>query len=174
MLAPLEEPSREVLGDLPRGQVARAKLPTKNRVILVANDTPDSLSAIAASLTDEGYTPLTACDGQEVLRELQRQAVDLVALDVSMPTMDGVVTCREMRSHPDFSRLPVIIYGDLEDANRREEAFRAGCNVYVSLTDPDGLLGPIEDLLGEAAEPVFLDELAKPTEIGRASCRERV
>lgn len=136
---------------------------TKNRVILVANDTPASLSAIAASLTEEGYTPLAVCDGHEVLRELQRSDVDLVALDVSMPVMDGVVTCRELRSNPDFSRLPVIIYGDLDDANRREESFRAGCNVYVSLTDPDGLLGPIEDLLGEATEPVFLDELAEPT-----------
>ena len=66
--------------------------------ILVCDDEKDIVSALHIYLSAEGYRVLTAFDGLEALRLLDREEVHLVLLDVMMPVMDGWAVCRAIRA----------------------------------------------------------------------------
>ena len=73
--------------------------------ILIADDEKDILRLIQISLEENGYTVLTAQNGQEAWEILQSRPVDLAILDVMMPKMDGFNLLRKIREH---STIPVI------------------------------------------------------------------
>ena len=65
--------------------------------ILVCDDEKDIVSALHIYLSAEGYRVLTAFDGPEALRLLDREEVHLVLLDVMMPGMDGITAMTRLR-----------------------------------------------------------------------------
>ena len=74
--------------------------------ILVCDDEKDIVSALNIYLSAEGYRVLTAYDGYQALRLLDREEVHLILLDVMMPGMDGITAMTRLRqSH----NLPVIL-----------------------------------------------------------------
>ena len=77
--------------------------------ILIADDRPDNLQLLATRLESEGYTFLTATDGEETLRQINSELPDLVLLDVNMPKKDGFEVLSEMRADPRVAHIPVII-----------------------------------------------------------------
>ena len=74
--------------------------------ILVCDDEKDIVSALHIYLSAEGYRVLTAFDGPEALRQLDREEVHLVLLDVMMPGMDGITAMTRLRQS---RNLPVIL-----------------------------------------------------------------
>ena len=66
--------------------------------ILIVNDEPDQLSLMGSLLRKAGYSVLTAEDGLEGLSLARLEQPDLVISDVSMPRMDGLEFCREIRA----------------------------------------------------------------------------
>src|SRR5579863_2209337 len=81
-------------------------MPAKNTTILTADDDPQLLRLVARNLQLEGYTVLTASDGQNALEQIEAMLPDLVLLDVMMPKMDGFTVCQRVR---EFSTIPVIM-----------------------------------------------------------------
>ena len=77
--------------------------------ILVVDDEPTLRTILVEVLVDEGYTVVTARDGQEALEVFARDAPDLVLMDVMMPRMDGRAAFRAMREHAHGNGLPVIL-----------------------------------------------------------------
>jgi two-component system response regulator MprA len=67
--------------------------------ILVVDDEPSLRESVARSLRFEGYSVSTAVDGIDALDRLERVRPDAVVLDVMMPRLDGIETCRRMREH---------------------------------------------------------------------------
>src|SRR5438105_13060904 len=76
------------------------------RRVLVVDDEPHLLHAVQLYLEDEGFTVLTAANGQEALRKIREQLPDAVVMDVQMPGMDGFETLQELRK---VSSAPVIM-----------------------------------------------------------------
>lgn len=74
--------------------------------ILVCDDEKDIVSALNIYLSAEGYRVLTAFDGPEALRLLDREEVHLVLMDVMMPGMDGITAMTRLRQS---RNLPVIL-----------------------------------------------------------------
>jgi DNA-binding NtrC family response regulator len=78
-----------------------------SRTILVVDDDRPIVNVLADLLCDEGYHVRTAYDGQAALREIEREPVDLILSDVSMPKLDGPGLVRRLRERGEST--PVIL-----------------------------------------------------------------
>ncbi|HEY4711995.1 MAG TPA: response regulator, partial [Dehalococcoidia bacterium] len=78
--------------------------------ILVVDDDPDILDAVALILESQGYEVVTARDGIEGLANLKAEQPDLMILDLMMPRMDGFAVCKELQD-PRWSKyrdIPIL------------------------------------------------------------------
>lgn len=78
-----------------------------HHTILIVEDDNNQRALYEEELSEEGYHVLTASDGREALRVVEKQKPDLVVLDVNMPVMDGLDTLSQMLEFN--SKMPVII-----------------------------------------------------------------
>ena len=80
---------------------------TQARLLLV-DDQPANLQVLRDSLEDEGYEISIATSGRTALRVAEARRPDLILLDVMMPEMDGLETCRRLKQDPETREIPVI------------------------------------------------------------------
>ena len=92
--------------------------------VLVVDDEGDSREFVSRFLGRMGHRVTCATDGRDALRQLLREAPDVIVLDVRMPELDGVGLLEVLRSYLRFYELPVILLsaharGDEIDRARR-------------------------------------------------------
>lgn len=132
--------------------------------ILVCDDEKDIVSALNIYLSAEGYRVLTAYDGYQALRLLDREEVHLILLDVMMPGMDGFEVLRELREQEHGeTHLPVMLLtARAEDADQ-VRGLEGGADDYVTKPfSPIVLAARVRTLLkreGRAGAP--LEQLGK-------------
>jgi DNA-binding response OmpR family regulator len=107
--------------------------------ILVVDDDPRLLHIVAMYLGIEGYEVMTAENGDDGLTKLQDRPPDLVILDIMMPGMDGIETCRRMRGHAPTADIPIVMFSALSSDDDIERARVAGANHLI--TKPFNLVG---------------------------------
>ncbi len=113
-------------------------------IVLVVDDSPDTLSMLIEALEDAGLTTLVARDGLAALALLDRIEPDLILLDAVMPGIDGFETCRQIKQRPEMATTPVIFMTGLSDRAHVAKALRAGSVDYVSKpVAPDELIARI-------------------------------
>jgi len=104
---------------------------SKQKILLV-DDEPDILEMIGFNLEREGFEVFTAPNGRKALDLARAHTPDLILLDVMMPEMDGMETCRELR---DDARLKNTIIAFLTARNEdysQIAGFDAGADDYIS------------------------------------------
>ena len=106
--------------------------------ILVVDDDPQIRRVMKATLVSQGYEVMEARTGEEGLELVSRESPSLVLLDMNMPGMGGLETCRALRA---FSDVPVIVLTVRATEKDKVAALDAGGDDYV--TKPFG----IEELL---------------------------
>lgn len=99
--------------------------------ILVVDDMAIFRDPLAAMLKLAGHSTLVAVNGEDALRILERENVDLVLLDLAMPAMDGITFLKRLRAHPQKARTPVILLTAITDRARILEV--ASCGVQDCL-----------------------------------------
>ena len=97
--------------------------------ILVVDDEPAVRESLRRALQLEGYEVELARDGQEALESVRADGVDAMVLDVSMPRLDGLETCRRLRS--EGSALPVLMLTARDQVADRVAGLDAGADDYV-------------------------------------------
>jgi two-component system KDP operon response regulator KdpE len=102
--------------------------------ILVVDDEPQLRRAMRATLTDLGYSVIEAKSGEEALETLRKDSADLILLDLNMPGIGGLETCRAIRENSD---LPIIVVSVRNTERDKVEALDAGADDYV--TKPFGI-----------------------------------
>ncbi|MBD3161395.1 MAG: response regulator, partial [Candidatus Latescibacteria bacterium] len=100
--------------------------------ILVVDDEIYIVHILEFSLTMEGYTVLTASDGQEALQMIESERPDLVVLDIMMPKLDGYQVCQKLREDEQFKSLPVILLSAKGRPVDRETGLEAGADDYIT------------------------------------------
>ena len=100
--------------------------------ILVVDDEPDLRDLLAYNLEREGYTVATAADGHEALALAAATPPDLVLLDVMMPNLDGLATCRRLREHAHLRTLPVLMLTALDADADTVRGLDVGADAYLS------------------------------------------
>lgn len=102
--------------------------------ILVVDDEPEIRKAVAASLQAQGYTVQTAANGEEALNKAALSPPALVILDLMMPVMDGLETCRRLRAWTD---VPILVLSARSEEKQKVRALDLGADDY--LTKPFGM-----------------------------------
>jgi two-component system KDP operon response regulator KdpE len=97
--------------------------------ILVVDDEPQIRRVMRATLTAQGYEVQDARSGEEALERLHESKADLVLLDVNMPGMGGLATCRAIRAHSEVAVIMLTVRGDEAD---KVAALDAGADDYVT------------------------------------------
>jgi len=77
--------------------------------ILLVDDDPDFVEAVSLVLKPKKFDVVTACNGIEGLKKAMTEKPDLIVLDVMMPEKDGYAVCRELKSDPKMSHIPVLL-----------------------------------------------------------------
>jgi two-component system, OmpR family, KDP operon response regulator KdpE len=102
--------------------------------ILVVDDEPQLRRAMRATLSDLGYSVTEAKTGEEALEKLRSDSPDLILLDLNMPGIGGLETCRAIRETSD---IPIIVLSVRNAERDKVQVLDAGADDYV--TKPFGI-----------------------------------
>jgi len=99
--------------------------------ILIIEDEPDIRDFVARLCQLEGYRVLQAEDGETGLRLAEEERVDLVLLDLRLPKIDGWTVLKELKSNPELSSIPVVIFTASAAVSQRDRALDMGAVDYL-------------------------------------------
>ena len=77
--------------------------------VLIVEDSPDTTELLASALVENGLTVRTAANGREGLDRLAEAVPSAIILDLMMPVMDGFAFLEQLKGHPDWERIPVVV-----------------------------------------------------------------
>jgi len=136
------------------------------RTILIADDDPHIRQLLAFALAKAGLDTIEADDGEAALAAVESHAPDLVVLDINMPRMDGIETCRRLRARSD---LPILFLSSRDDEIDRVLGIELGANDYVTKPfSPREVLARVMAILRRTAgRPPAVADAAQPLRHGR-------
>jgi two-component system response regulator RegX3 len=106
--------------------------------ILIAESNDPIRWSLASLLKLEGHEVDQASDGCQALDHFADHPSDLVLMDVYMPNLDGLETCRRLRIDSD---VPILMLSATREASLQEMAFHSGANAFLPKPlEPEGLL----------------------------------
>ena len=103
-----------------------------NHRILLVDDEIDILEFVRYNLVREGYEVYTAQNGAEALETATRCRPHLILLDMMMPVMDGVETCRAIRRDPALRDTMVVFLSALGEEEQQLAGFDVGADDYLT------------------------------------------
>lgn len=116
--------------------------------ILLVDDEPDILEFLGYNLRKEGFEVHTGSNGREGLAKAKSIKPHLAILDVMMPEMDGIETCREIRQIPELRNMIVVFLTARGEDYSQIAGFEAGADDYVTKpVKPRVLISRIRALL---------------------------
>jgi|SRR5580704_15260982 two-component system KDP operon response regulator KdpE len=132
----------------------------KSSTILIVDDESQIRRVLRATLTAQGYTTLEAKNGIEAIETARRERPDLILLDMNMPELDGLATCRELRAGSD---VPILMLTVRDAEKDKVRALDAGADDYV--VKPFG----IEELLARIRAALRRTSSAEVAEVAVVS-----
>jgi signal transduction histidine kinase/ligand-binding sensor domain-containing protein/DNA-binding response OmpR family regulator len=159
--------------------LTEAKAPHKHHSfrLLVVEDNPEVRNYLVSSL-QKIYKVDQAADGEEAYDKALIDPPDLILSDVMMPKMDGVVLCRQLKSNPLTSHIPIILLTARTSLIHKISGFETGADEYI--TKPFSyklLLARIENLLEsrENLKKLFRSKLSlEPSAVTVTSLDEKL
>jgi adenylate cyclase len=100
--------------------------------ILVVDDNATNRDILTTRLKAHGYEALQAADGEEALAAVKQQRPDLILLDVMMPKLDGIETCRRLKGDDTLPFLPIILVTARVDSKDIVAGLEAGADEYLT------------------------------------------
>ncbi|MBK9291288.1 MAG: response regulator [Bacteroidetes bacterium] len=100
--------------------------------ILIVDDNSRNIQVVANILSADNMDIAFATSGQRALELVANQQFDLILLDIMMPGMDGFAVCRELRTNPQTSGIPVIFLTARNYPSSILLGFSTGANDYVT------------------------------------------
>ena len=80
-----------------------------DKTVLVVDDEPSILEVVNILLSSEGYTVLTASNGEEGLQKIREHKPDIVIMDVMMPKMSGFMVTKVVQKDPELKDIPILL-----------------------------------------------------------------
>ena len=104
---------------------------TRN-IVLVVDDSPDTLRMLTDAIEEAGMTVLVAREGAHALSMIERVTPDVILLDAVMPGMDGFETCRRLKRDNALLHVPIIFMTGLSETEDIVKGLEAGGVDYVT------------------------------------------
>lgn len=125
----------------------------KNKILLV-DDEADILEFLSYNLKKEGYRVFTANNGKEAVTVAKKENPDIIILDVMMPDMDGIETCREIRDLPGLRDVMIAFLTARNEDYSQIAGFEVGADDYINKPiKPRVLISRIKALLRRSGNP---------------------
>lgn len=134
--------------------------------ILLVDDEPDILEFVGYNLAKEGYQIFTAPDGEAALKVAAESRPHLILLDMMMPRMDGLQTCKALREMPETADTRIVFLSALGEEENQLTGFDAGADDYIPK--------PIRMNLLKSRVNAIMRRIEEPSaDSGIEICRER-
>jgi len=111
--------------------MAREPISVKGSKVLVVDDTAANLDLLSQILESDGYEVSFATNGKQALEIASINSPDLILLDIMMPEMDGIETCRQLKSLASVKEIPVVFITAKTDRKDVAEGFSIGGVDYI-------------------------------------------
>lgn len=109
--------------------------------ILTIDDSKTMRDMLMLTLSEAGYDVVQAVDGEDGVKVLEGERVDVVITDINMPKMNGYEVICALRENPAHRTLPILVLTTESDADKRKIAREAGATGWmVKPFDPDRLV----------------------------------
>ena len=120
----------------------------QTKKILIVDDEQDVLTLLQKLFSSEGFSVITASDGQGALETARKEKPDLIILDVMLPKMDGYVVARMLKFDENFSSIPIIMLTAKIQEKDKQVGFEMGVDEYMTKPfDPDALLKKAREII---------------------------
>jgi CheY-like chemotaxis protein len=147
-------------------EVQPGTVPGREKTVLIADDDPVVVHALARRLQHLGFQVLRSPDAVHALMGAMKTRPDLAILDINMPSGNGLAVCEMMASDPRCAGIPVIIHSVSGDEATKERARRMGAHhVEKSAHSWNDIKAIVESIFGQTAtsepEPATIEELSE-------------
>jgi class 3 adenylate cyclase len=103
-----------------------------HNTVLIVDDQSTARQVLGRMLERAGYAVLEADSGERALEVAAGSAVDAVVLDVKMPGIGGIETCRALRATARHKVTPILVVTSMDEHQALADAFAAGCDDFIS------------------------------------------
>lgn len=137
--------------------------------ILVCDDDKEIVEAIDIYLSQEGYEVLKAYDGEEALKVLGKERIDLLVIDVMMPKLDGIRATLKIR---EANNMPIIILSAKSEDADKILGLNVGADDYVTKPfNPLELVARVKSRFGVIRSLAVLRIIKMKRSIKLEACR---
>jgi two-component system alkaline phosphatase synthesis response regulator PhoP len=128
--------------------------------ILLVDDEPDILEFMSYNLNKEGFEVFTSTNGKDAIRIATLEKPSLIILDVMMPDLDGIETCRVIRETPELKEVLVAFLTARNEDYSQIAGFDAGADDYINKPiKPRVMVSRVKALLRRAGKLTGGDEV---------------
>ena len=100
--------------------------------ILIVDDEEDILDLLQYNLAREGFETITAHNGEQALALAEEERPDVIILDIMMPKMDGLETCRRLRQDAELRTTPILMLTARAEEGDHVRGLDVGADIYLA------------------------------------------
>ncbi len=101
------------------------------KTALVVDDSTSMRQMVAFTMKEAGFAVLEGSNGEESLKRLEGQKVELIITDLNMPTMDGLTLIRQIRAQPAYKFTPILMLTTESQEAKKKEGKAAGATGWI-------------------------------------------
>lgn len=119
--------------------------------ILVAEDEPNIVLSLQFIMKKAGFDVRVAEDGEQALREIEKQIPDVILLDIMLPKRDGFSVCELIKAKPEWAAIKIIFLSAKSRDTDKQRAMGLGADDYITKPfSTRALVGRVTELLQPA------------------------
>lgn len=123
-----------------------------DRTVLLIEDNEQNRYLATFLLESEGYTVVSATDGNGGIALARELSPSVILLDIQLPVRNGYEVAEELRRNPALTGVPIVAVTSYAMPGDREKALAAGCNGYIEKPiDPDNFVAEVARYLSSEA-----------------------
>jgi CheY-like chemotaxis protein len=128
----------------PTGEVEAKKTPT----VYFIDDSATMREVIKIAFRRENINVITCADAASALAQFEQSRPDVVITDVIMPDQDGYSVCSQIKAHPEFGHIPVVLMSGVVNKSVADKAVSVGADELIRKPfQPQELIGRVKSLL---------------------------
>lgn len=111
----------------------------REEVVCIVDDNDDIRDIYSTKFRREGFSVVTASDGEEALVLIRKERPSVILLDIQMPVLDGLGVLKVLKADVDLAKIPVVILSNVDSEDMFQKVSElGGAHYYLvkSLTDP--------------------------------------
>lgn len=102
-----------------------------SKKILIVDDSESIREIVSFSLENAGHDVIKAIDGQDALKFLNGDKIDLIITDLHMPIMDGIELIKKVRQNETYKYIPILFLTTESQTGKKMEAKNAGATGWI-------------------------------------------